>query len=214
MQLTDYTFTEGTSLEAQGEIRTCIENADSLEDIFEDWFIRKGGRFGLGVALQDDGTLDCDTILLSLDAPDGAELCTIDIPRGEISRMYPSAISLDSFVKGWRKQPLHLELHDKKYKAWMRELGFTESYALMSVIGPRRAVIPLMLCFALSKGGVIEARHIRRDDYPDEDYGKDLAEEGIDLDEYFSLYGMYVKDPVGGLSYRSMFDPFYCRKVA
>jgi hypothetical protein len=213
MQLTNYTFTEGASPEAQSEIRTCVEKAHSLDDIFEDWFIRRGGRFGLGVALHDDCTLDGDTIVLSLDAPDGAELCAIDIPRGEIRKMYPSAMSLDSFVKGWRKKPLHLELHDKKYEAWMRELGFIESYALMSVTGPRRAAIPLMVCFALSKGGVIEARHIRRDHYPDEDYGQDLAEEGIDLNEYFSLHGMYVKDPAGGLSYRSMFDPFYLRKV-
>lgn len=48
MQLTNYTFTEGASPEAQSEIRTCVEKAHSLDDIFEDWFIRRGGALWAG----------------------------------------------------------------------------------------------------------------------------------------------------------------------
>jgi hypothetical protein len=212
MKVHGCTFESETNDESKNEILTWIADAVSLEDLFEQWFFTRGGRLGLGVAMNDDGSLNPDVILLCFDTKNGEPVCTIELPRGEVVTRYPSVIPFDSFVKGWSKNPTFLELHEKKFEMWMKGLGFAESFALMGVIGPRRAAIPLMLSFALSKGGMIEARHIRREDYPDEDYEMDLEEEGIDLDDHFALHAWYAKDPRRASSSRSVFHPFYCRK--
>lgn len=213
MKIHECTFESEATEETRKEIMTWLEESISLEQLFEKWFMTRGGRLGLGVALDDDNSLKSEVIELCLDRNDGEPVCTIEISREYLKECYPSVLSFDSFVKGWSKHPTFLELHEKKFKTWMQGLGFTESFALMGIIGPRSAAIPLMLSFALSKGGMIEAQHIRRDEYPDEDYGMDLRKEGIDLDEHFSLYACYAKDPRRPSSSRSMFHPFYCRKT-
>jgi hypothetical protein len=70
-----------------------------------------------------------------------------------------------------------------------------------------------MLSFALSGKGVVEAHHVNVQDYSDEDYGADLDEEGIDLNDYFNLYAAYMKDPTRRSGTMTMFDPLYCRKT-
>jgi hypothetical protein len=101
---------------------------------------------------------------------------------------------------------------DEQYKEWMQGMGFKETYALMGLIGPRRAAIPLMVSFALSKGGTVEAHHIDSRDYDPEDYQDDLDEEGIDLNECFTLTASIRKDPARKGSPQSIFHPFYLYK--
>jgi hypothetical protein len=84
----------------------------------------------------------------------------------------------------------------------------------MSRIGPRSAAMQLMVSFALSGRGVVEAHHIDMKEYDEEDYKADLDEEGIDIKRYFSLSAGYIKNPEKESSMRTMFDPLYCLREA
>jgi hypothetical protein len=214
MRTSDWTFGEQTSAETREELRQRIENASSLEEIFDFWFLEKGKRLGLSVSVSEEtDTVNHDRVALFLDDGDGVPVCSVDLFRSDLITWYPKVVPFDSFVKEWSQESLHLELYDRKYERWMKSLGFTESYALMSCVGPRSAAIPVMLSFALSGKGVVEAHHVNVQDYSDEDYGADLDEEGIDINNYFNLYATYLKDPTSVSATRTMFDPFYCRKT-
>lgn len=212
MMIQDYQFTADVNPEIRRELLQLMEGATSLDEVFDRWFLEKGHQFGVGISVDDDGTSDPDAVTLCFDTKDGGEVCTATISRSEIIKSYPDTVSFDSFVKGWTNGTSHLELDEKKFEEWMKKLGFKESYALMGNIGPRQAVVPLMLSFALSKGGIVEARHFDCNDYLDCDDLNDLDEEEINLDDYFQLYAAYAKDPESRSSVKSIFHPFYCRK--
>jgi len=214
MKMSESNFAEGTSLEMQSYLRSLVERATSLDDIFNEWFLEKGHRIGLGTALNDDYTVMHEAISLSFDMSDGKELGYVFLSRSEVMEHYPKVESFDSFVKGWSKGHPHLELYDKKYKLWMKELGFSQSFALMASIGPRSAATALMVSFALSRGGATMAQHVNPKHYDDIDYKADLDEEGIDLNDYFYVYARYYKAPDSSMEVGSMFDPVYCRKAA
>jgi hypothetical protein len=211
MRALEWSFNETASLEHRQELQERIEQARSLDQVFDFWFVERGNRLGLSFSVDDSGKVNDERIVLFFDTEKGNEVGSVDLSRSEVLAMYPDAISFNSFVKGWTKRSPSLELHEEKYESWLGELGFIDSYALMSRIGPRGAAIPLMLSFALSKGGVVEARHIDEQQLNDEDYKADLEEEGIDLNQYFHLYASYIKDPESRGSMRTMFDPVYCR---
>ncbi len=107
-----------------------------------------------------------------------------------------------------------MQLDDEKYEQWLEQLGFSCSYALMCRIGSRSGALQLMMSFALSGKGIVEARHIDPKDPGYEDYDVDLAEEGIDLKDYFVVQATYLHHPDRRGSAQSIFDPFYCRKAA
>jgi hypothetical protein len=214
MRVGEWSFREQASFETRQELQQLIEQASSLDEIFNVWFLERGNRLGLSMSVTDDNQVNQDTVALFFDDGDGTELCSVDLFRTDIISMYPQVSSFDSFVKEWCDGGSLLELHDDKYRSWMQSLGFIDSYALMSRIGPRSAAVPLMVSFALSGQGVVEAHHIDLTHYADEDYKADLDEEGIDLNNYFNLYAGYIKNPEKQSSMRTMFDPVYCRKTA
>lgn len=214
MRVGEWSFKEQASSEKQQELQKLVEQASSLDEIFDLWFLKMGNRLGLGMSITDDNQVNQDTVALFFDDGDGTELCSVDLFRTDIISMYPLVSSFDSFVKQWPGGGAPLKLHNDKYRSWIKSLGFVDSYALMSRIGPRSAVMPLMVSFALSGHGVVEARHIGIIHYADEDYKADLDEEGIDLNDYFQLNAGYIRNPEKKSSMRGMFDPFYCRKVA
>ncbi|MEY4668221.1 MAG: hypothetical protein RL518_920 [Pseudomonadota bacterium] len=214
MRATEWNFGEQTSAETREELQRRIEHASSLDEILDFWFLEKGNRLGLSVSIsEEDDTVNQDTIALFLDDSDGTSVCSVDLFRTDLMDMYPEVAPFDSFVKGWNKNRPCLELHERKFKLWMKSLGFSDSYALMSRIGPRSAALPVMLSFALSGKGVVEAHHVKLEHYPDEDYKADLKEEDIDLTDYFNLHAAYMKNPASRSGMMTMFDPFYCRKV-
>jgi hypothetical protein len=214
MRVSEWRFREQATFETRQELQQLIEQASSLDEIFNVWFLKRGKRLGLSMSVTDDNRVSQDTVALFLNDGDGTELCSVDLFRTDIISMYPQVSSFNSFVKEWCDDGAPLTLHDDKYRSWMQSLGFIDSYTLMTRIGPRSAAMPLMVSFALSGQGVVEAHHINITDYADEDYKADLDEEGIDLNHYFKLYAGYLKNPENESSMRTMFDPFYCRKIA
>lgn len=214
MKIQEHTFAPDINAETQAELLQLVEQASSLEDIFDVWFLEKGNRLGLGVALDDDGSLSKDLIALYFDTGDGREVCSMYLPRAEVKELYPDIVPFDSFVGKLDERSSHLPLKERKYNQWMKSLGFTRSYALMSRVGPRRAAIPVMLSFALSSGGTVEAHHLNPDHFSDEDYSSDLVEEGIEIGNYFNLYAMYSGNDSATRSRQFMLDPLYCHKAA
>lgn len=213
MQITEHTFGCETTLADQKYILDLVRDSKSLDLIFDQWFFARGNRLGLGTALNDDCTLRSDAIALSFDAANGDEVGAVFIDRSEFIACHQQVPVFDSFVKGGDKKLHRLQLQEGKFDAWKRELGFIESYALMSLIGPRVAALPLMLSFGLSMGGMIQAEHIDSKRYDDEDYKFDLDEEGININDYFLLTAAYCSDPTPDIAPRWIFDPIYCRKT-
>lgn len=213
MKISESHFAEGTSPEMQSYVLSLVERAVCFDDIFDEWFLEKGHRIGLGTALNDDYAVIREAVSLCFDMSDGTEVGHVLLSRSEVMEQYPKVESFDSFVKGWSKGHPHLELYEKKYKLWMKQLGFSQSFALMASIGPRSAATALMVSFALSSGGVVEAHHINPAHYDDIDYKADLDEEGIHLNEYFHVCAQYSKAPESSMQVASMFDPVYCRKA-
>lgn len=213
MKIQEFSFAKETTPEIKAELLQLVRQASSLDEIFDYWFLQKGNRISLSVMINDDGTLSRDSIAVCLDAADGAEVGVAYLLRSEVIQKYSEAVSFDSFIEA-RAHPFHLfEMHDEKFDEWMASLGFRDSYALMSRIGPRRAAMPLMVSFAMSGGGLVEARHIDLEHYSDEDYKEELDEEGVDFRNYFSLYASYVKNPTYRGSPRLHLDPIYCLKA-
>jgi hypothetical protein len=185
-----------------------------LEEVLDVWFLEKGYRVGMGIAINDDGSLNPEAVALFFDTRDGKEVCTTFLSRKELIAQYPQVECFDAFRTGWAKRAPDFKMRSKKFKSWMQGLGFKETYALMGIIGPRTAAIPVMVSFALSRGGTIEAHHIDTKDYDLEDYGSDLKEEGIDLERCFTLNASIRKHPASKSSPMSVFYPFYCHKAA
>jgi hypothetical protein len=212
MKIQEYTFAPETTPETRKELLEGIERAASLDELFDVWFLQKGYRMGMGTAINDDGTFNPEAIALYFDTEEGKEVCVTFISRNDLIAAFPDLIRFDSFITGWTRSGIDFEMLDDQYKEWMQGMGFKETYALMGLIGPRRAAIPLMVSFALSKGGTIEAHHIDSRDYDPEDYQDDLDEEGIDLNECFTLHASMQKDPEKENSPHSIFHPFYLHK--
>lgn len=212
MKIQEYTFAPEVTPETQKELLDGIESAASLEELFDVWFLQKGYRMGLGTAINDDGTYNPEAVALFFDTREGKEVCVTFISRNDLIAAYPDLIRFESFITGWTRSGIDFEMLDEQYKEWMQGMGFKETYALMGLIGPRRAAIPLMVSFALSKGGTMEAHHINSGDYDPEDYQDDLEEEGIDLNECFTLTASIRKHPEREGSPQSIFHPFYLYK--
>jgi len=213
MMIQEYSFAEETTPDVQAEVLQIVQQSSSLDEVFDYWFLKKGNRLGLSVMINDDDTVNQDGIAVSFDTADGTEVGSVYLLRSEILERYPEAVPFDSFIKGKMRRFAHTEMYDKKYDRWMKSLGFKHSYALMARIGPRKAAMPLMVSFAISKGGTIEAQHITARDYPDEDCKEELEEEGLDMKNYFSLYASYTQNPVSQSAARLMFDPVFCLKT-
>lgn len=212
MKIQEYTFAPEVTPETQRELLDSIESAGSLEEIFDVWFLQKGYRMGLGIAINDDGTHNPQAVALYFDTRDGKEVCSTFISRSELAGQFPGLVRFESFITGWTRYGIDFDMLEDEYKTWMQGMGFKETYALMGIIGPRKATIPLMVSFALSKGGTIEAHHIRSSDYDPDDYQDDLDEEGIDLNECFTLIASIRKHPAIESSPHSIFHPFYIHK--
>ncbi|MEY4667691.1 MAG: hypothetical protein RL518_390 [Pseudomonadota bacterium] len=212
MKVQHYTFAPEVTPETQKQLLNGIESAASLDELFDVWFLQKGYRMGLGTAINDDGTYNPEAVALFFDTREGKEVCVTFISRNDLIAAYPDLTLFESFITGWTKRGIDFEMLDEQYKEWMQGMGFKETYALMGIIGPRRAAIPLMVSFALSKGGTMEAHHIDSGDYDPEDYQEDLEEEGIDLNECFTLTASIRKDPERKGSPQSIFHPFYLHK--
>ena len=213
MKILEYTFAPEINPEIQRDLLHGIESAASLEELFDGLFLKKGYRMGMGVAINDDGSLNSEAIALYFNTSDGKDVCTTFLSRSEVASQYPEIVRFDSFIKGWSRHAIDFDMREDSYKAWMQGMGFKETWVLMGIIGPRRAAIPLMVSVALSKGGGIEAHHIDVENYDVEDYQADLDEEGIVLEECFTLHASFCKHPESATSPRSIFHPFYCHKL-
>jgi hypothetical protein len=213
MRTVEWCFGEHISAETRVELQQSIERASSLDEVFDLWFLDRGMRFGLCLSSEQDGTINHDRVVLFIDDSDGNEMCSVDVFREDLLKLYPGLSSFDSFVIGWDVRKLNLELDEDKYSSWQHELGLSDSNALMCKIGPRRAAMSMMVSFALSGKGVAEAHHVNPGDYDDEDYKDDLDEEGINLNDYFHVFATYIPNPSNQHSMRTLFDPVFCRKA-
>jgi hypothetical protein len=214
MRIIDAEFTDAATAGVKESLSKLIEQATTLDEIFEEWFIKQGHRFGISMALDDDDRVIPDTFSLFFETNEGVELLSARLSRSELLHAYPQVAPFNIFVKKWGDLYSGLEMDDGKYKKWLKRLGFTTSYALMAHMGSRSGALQLMASFALSGKGICELRHIDPTEPFYEDYEYELEEEGVDIGEYFCLHAAYQKNPSDRGTMQTVFDPFYCKKAA
>jgi hypothetical protein len=214
MEPIEIDFSDDATPEMKETLLGLIERATTLDEIFEEWFLKQGNRFGLSLAVDDDNNVIPDTLSVFFDTAKGAEVLSVTVSRRELIQAYPQVAPFNIFVKGWRAKSPKLELHELKYERWLKKLGFTPSYALMSRTGSRSGALTVMVSFALSGQGIAQAYHIDPNDPGYEDDGPDLAEEGIDLKDYFYIQMAYQQYPGDRRGWQTIFDPLYCKKAA
>lgn len=214
MKTIETEFTEAATPAMRETLVALLERATTLDDIFEEWFLKQGSCFGLSLAVDDDDNYIPDTIALYFETAEGEDVLCTTISRSELMKAYPQVAPFNIFVKGWVGEHPNLELDEQKYERWLKRLGFTPSDALMCHTGSRDGALSLMVSFALSGRGIAEARHIDPNDSYYEEYASELEEEGIDIKDYFSVYAAYRRHPGGRGGMQTIFDPFYCKKAA
>jgi hypothetical protein len=207
-------FSDDATPEMKETLLGLIERATTLDEIFEEWFLKQGNLFGLSLAVDDDDNVIPNTISIFFDTADRKKILSLTISRHELIKAYPQVAPFSVFVKGWDEQRFRLELHELKYNRWLKRLGFVDSNALMSVTGSRSAALTVMVSFALSGKGIAEVNHLDPNDFDPEDYEADLEEEGIDLEDYFFVMAAYQKGKGGSMCTQALFNPFYCKKAA
>ena len=213
MRIIEADFKAAATPEIKSALTALIERSTTFDDIFEEWFLKEGNRFGLSLALDDDGKVMPEVLSVYFDTAKGKEVLSATVSRSAIIEAYPEVEPFNKFIKGWSARNGELELYEHNYDSWLTTLGFTQSYALMTRTGSRTGAIHLMLSFALSGGGIAEAQHVDPNDPAYEDYDVDLAEEGIDLKDYFRVRPVYLQHPGREDTMRTFFDPLYCRKT-
>ncbi len=214
MKTIESEFTDAATPEMRAALEALVDRATTLDEIFEEWFLKQGGRFGLSLAVDDDHKQIPDTIALYFDTADGESVLCATIARSELMQAYPQVLPFNIFVKRWSREPPNLELDEQRYKRWLQRLGFAPSYALQGLTGSRSGALSLMVSFALSGRGIADARHIDPYDPFYEEYAGDLDEEGIEIEDYFCVHTAYRKHPGGRGGMQTVFDPFYCKKAA
>ena len=214
MRIIKAEFKDGATPEMRESLTGLIEQATTLDEIFEEWFLKLGHRFGVSVALDDDDRVIPNAFSLFFDTSDGEEILYVHLRRSELLQAYPNVAPFQIFIKGWGSEYLGVDMDELKYERWLKSLGFIDSYALMAQVGSRSGALQLMASFALSGKGICELHHIDPTEPFYEDYDYELEEEGIDIGEYFCLHAAYQKNPSCKGTMQTIFDPFYCKKAA
>lgn len=214
MRIIKTAFKDAATPEMQDSLTRLIERATTLDEIFEDWFLQQGHRFGISMALDDNDGIIPDAFSLSFDTNAGEEILSVHLGRSELAQAYPNVPPFHIFVKGWGNKRVGVDVDKLKYERWLKRLGFTDSYALMAYMGSRSGALQLMASFALSGKGICELRHIDPSEPFYEDYEYELEEEGVNISDYFCLHAAYQKNPSDRGTMQTVFDPFYCKKAA
>ena len=215
MQIAEYTFAESVDSSLRQKVTNIAAESETLDQILERWVLRHSGRLSIGEAFGDgpnDGPIP-HLIALGFDDKDGKEIGCCCIERSVLEAMYPDIPTYDRYVIGPSMNWMDREVDAAAWERWLASLGMSESYALMARIGPRSAALPYALAFALSGGGIVECREATDRYFPDEDMLPELAEENLNLDEYFRVSAAYYNPKFFKRGPRWMMDPVYFKRT-
>ena len=213
MQITEYTFQESVDSTTRDEVIKVTTESETLDTIIEQWVIGRSARLSIGDALDDDGVLLPNMVAVGFYDEDGKEICCAIIERSLLETKYRAIPSYDTYITNsptrWRDR----EFDDASWDRWLTSIGMSDSFALMARIGPRSAALSYSLAFVLSGGGVVEIRKATDQHFPHEDMLEDLAEENLNLDEFFQVQAAYHNPTLFRKGHQWIMDPVYFRRA-
>ena len=211
MKIKSAEFEVKTGADFRQMILDLVDHSADIYGIIDGWVAAGKGHIGLSAALDDNMTLLPSTTSLYFDSLDRTELGTILLSHKELSQSCPDAKDLESFLIMGSNKGERVELDSEKFDGWAADIGLTDCYSLMSRIGPRSSISQLAVTFGLSPRGIIEISPPDPSLAEDEDYGSDLAEEGIAIGEYFRIHACFSHSRTcREHATRTMFDTIYC----
>lgn len=214
MKTDDITYFEAADDTTRTEVPQIVQRATSLEEIIDHWCIERRGRLCVGAVLDDDDTLMRGVVGITFDRPiTGEELACVVVSRSEIVSAGSEPACIDSFVYPAKTGRRYADFDDKALSTWFDDVGLSFSDALMSRIGAKSTLLPLVLLFALSESGMIEIRQTDSAYFEEEDVADDLRKEGLDMRDYVGLHPCYMGPSSKHMQSRVMFDPIYCRRT-
>jgi hypothetical protein len=212
MKIKSAEFEANTGADSRQMILDIVDQSTDIYGIIDGWVTAGKGHIGLSAALDDDMTLLPATTALYFDSLDRTELGTIFLSHEELAHSCPDAKDLESFLIRSSGKWKSVELDSEKFDHWATEIGLTDSFALMSRIGPRSSISHLAVTFGLSPRGIIEISPPDASLAEDEDYGPDLAEEGIAIGEYLRIQACFSHSRTcRENATRTILDTIYCR---
>jgi hypothetical protein len=212
MNVTEYTFQESVDSKMRDEVITVTSESETLDAIIDEWVLRRAGRLSIGEALDDDGALLSNMVAIGFDDEDGIEICCAIIERSLLETKYRDIPTYDTYITNsptkWRDR----DFDDVSWDRWLTSIGMSDSFALMARIGPRSAALSYSLAFVLSGGGVVEIRKATDKHFPHDDMLEDLAEENLNMDEFFKVQAAYRNPKFFRKGHQWIMDPVYFRR--
>ena len=215
METQEITYFESADEGTRREIGSLIERSTTLQEILDYWCVERRSEMYVGVMLNDDHSIVDGVVGISFEAPDkGGDLACVVVDRAEITRGIEVPPHFETFTKPPTEDWRSVDVNYKALNQWLEGLGFTISDALVARIGPRTAVVPLVLCFALSRSGTVEIRQADSEWFAEEDVAADLKDEGLDMHDFIEVHACYSGPPSKGVLPRLHLDPIYCRRLS
>lgn len=213
MRITDFDFVPETDSQTKKDVISLVAGSATINPIFEEWFLVRKNRIGMSFACDEDNVPMPEVIAIYFDTHDGVEVGSIFIPRDELVAAHPEATNFDTFLTHSHRPNGKLHLHEEMVELWLQGLGYAANRTGAHV-GPESAAVPLMVSFALSRGGMIEAIHMGPGSQWNVERGLDAIVGRLDRSACFSLVPCYCHDPRPNRSgtAQTLFDPLYCYK--
>lgn len=214
MKTLEMSFSEEVEPALQKELEELMQQSSTLDEVIEYWCVERGRSLSLGVAFDDNYNAIDDLIEIAFKHPETeAECACVDIARSELVHGVAAPVLFDSFIINERKAAKDfIDLNEEGLDSWLVGLGFEHSEALYGRVGPKSAILPVVVAFVLSKRGTvcISDAHCRW--FEEEDMAEELEREGLDMRKYLSFVAAYVGQRHGGMVGRLCFDMLYCRR--
>jgi hypothetical protein len=212
MKTLEMSFSEEVEPALQKELEDLIQQSLNLDEVIEYWCVERGRSLSLGVALDENYNAIHDLIEITFKHPETKTECAcVDIARSNVVHGVAAPVLFDSFIIKERKATRNfVDLNQEGFDSWLVGLGLEHSEALYGRVGPKSAILPVVVAFVLSKRGTIciSPAHCRW--FEEEDMAEELAREGLDMRKYLSFAAAYVGQRHGGMVGRLCFDMLYC----
>jgi hypothetical protein len=214
MKTQEISYSENAEPTFRMELEELMQQSSTLEELIEYWCVEKGRSLNIGVVFDDTYNVIEELIEIEFQHPETKEECAcVYISRLDVVHGVVAPVLFDSFITGERKSVTgFLDLDDHKLNSWLGELGFEDSEALYARVGPKSAILPVVVAFALSMRGAVCISQANCDSFEDEDIAEELEREGLDMHEHLSLSAIYFSQPRRGMVGRLCFDMIYCSR--
>jgi hypothetical protein len=213
MKTLDISFAEEVEPTLRKEVEELMQQSSNLDEVIEYWCVERGRSLSIGVVFDDTYNVIEGLIEIEFKHPKTEEgFACVDMARLDMVHGVATPVIFDSFIISERRAARDfLDLNEEGLDTWLSDLGFEDSEALYARVGPKSAILPVVVAFVLSKRGTVCISHAHCTWFEEEEMAEELELEGLDMHKHLSLVAAYDAQPHKGMVGRLCFDMLYCR---